>query len=162
MGQEASTPANQEASSPVNQRGSKLTLPHFDIEYPKGSSFTTEQEQPEPCDNVKNQVPDYVLDNLSNKVNSVGITETKKKTPQRLIYHRRPEQLQKDAEEIFKPSAVIPLKSKNNLKRWKVNINGRAVSKDRHKYKGQFASTDKIVSIQRNRLAIVGQVEDQI
>ena len=102
----------QETSAPIHQRGSQMRLPYFDIEYPKGSGSTTEQEQPEPCDNVKNEVPDNVLDKLSTKVHCVGITEAKKKTLKPSIYQQHPEQLQKDAEEISKQTSTFQMKKK--------------------------------------------------
>ena len=146
----------QETSAPIHQRGSQMRLPYFDIEYPKGSGSTTEQEQPEPCDNVKNEVPDNVLDKLSTKVNCMRRTETKEKTPKPLMYRRQPEQLQKVSEEILKHLATIP------MKKLQVNVNKREGSKERHGYNGKFASIDRIVSIERNRQAIIGRAEDQL
>lgn len=107
----------QETSAPIHQNCSQLQLPIMNIAYPKGPCFTAELEQPEPTDNVKNQVPDHVLEKLSTDMHAPLITETQKKKSKPLIYRREPEQLQKDAVDISKPLDNLPMKRKCNVKK---------------------------------------------
>ena len=152
----------QETSAPIHQRGSQLQLPNFDADYPKRPSITAELERPEPYDNVKTNVPEHELERLSTRVLAPLRTETQKKKRTPVVYCRHPEQLQKDAELFIKPLPTIQMKAKRNVKKWQVVVNESAEGKDKHGFNGKSASTDRILTIERNRLAIMGRVDHQM
>ena len=81
----------QEASAPSNNNGFQLQLPNLDIRYPNRPNCETEQEQPQPYDEIKNKLLNQPRDNISTKGCSDIEAQSKRKEKE-MIYLRLPEE----------------------------------------------------------------------